>query len=211
VEGAPLKAAMIHHPLVQHKLTHLRKLQTKPRDFRKILEEITTIVFIYATEHLSLKKSTVDTPLKRTDTRILNESILLVPILRAGLGMLNPILTLIPDARVEFMGLRRDEKTLEPIQYYSHFSSSHSDTTTFILDPMVATGGSVLYTVECLRSSGLNNIAIVSIITSQHAIQRIENEKEVKLFTAAVDPDLNMKGFIVPGLGDAGDRIYDTF
>lgn len=206
-----MKAEMIRHPLVQHKLTYLRKVQTKPRDFRKILEEITTIVFIYATEQLSLKKATVDTPFKRTDTHILNESILLVPILRAGLGMLGPILTLTPDARVEFIGLRRDEKTLEPIQYYSHFSSSHPDTIAFILDPMVATGGSVLYTVECLRSAGLNNFSILSIIASLHAVQRIENEKSVKLFTASIDPDLNTKGFIVPGLGDAGDRIYDTF
>jgi uracil phosphoribosyltransferase len=211
VEGALLKAEMIRHPLVQHKLTYLRKVETKPRDFRKILEEITSIVFIYATEQLSLKKVSVNTPLKHTDTYILNESILLVPILRAGLGMLGPILSLVPDARVEFIGLRRDEETLEPVQYYSHFSSSHPDTIAFILDPMVATGGSVLYTAECLKSVGLNKITIVSIITSQNAVQRLENEKGINFFTAAVDPDLNTKGFIVPGLGDAGDRIYDTF
>ncbi|UCB47019.1 MAG: uracil phosphoribosyltransferase [Spirochaetota bacterium] len=206
-----MKVEVINHPLVQHKLTYLRKSETKPRDFRKLLEEITNIVFIYATEHLSLKKITIDTPLERTVTCILDETILLVPILRAGVGMLNPILSLAPDARVEFIGLRRDEKTLEPIQYYSHFSSSHPDTTTFILDPMIATGGSALYTFECLSSAGLQNISIVSIITSQHAAQSIEKKKGLQLFTASVDPELNGKGYIVPGLGDAGDRIYDTF
>jgi uracil phosphoribosyltransferase len=206
-----LKVEIVDHPLVQHKLTYLRKTETKPRDFRKLLEEITSIVFIYATEHLSLKKITIDTPLKRTDTCILDETILLVPIMRAGVGMLSPILSHAPDARVEFIGLRRDEETLKPVQYYSHFSSSHPDTTTFILDPMIATGGSALYTVECLSEAGLRNISIVSIITSQHAAQRLEKKKGFKLFTASVDPELNSKGYIVPGLGDAGDRIYDTF
>jgi len=205
-------AEVVHHPLVQHKLSLLRDQKTPPGDFRRILEEITTILFIQASQHLTLKPTTVSTPLATSNCKMLKDTVLLIPILRAGLGMLTPILRLVPNARVEFMGLRRDEKTLEPIQYYTHLTDSHSDTSAFILDPMVATGGSVLYTARTLKSNGLGEVTIISVITSTHAVKRLEKTGEnLRIYTASIDPELNKRGFIIPGLGDAGDRIYNTF
>lgn len=202
----------VNHPLVQHKLSLLRDQKTPSGDFRRILEEITTILFIHASKDLSLKTASISTPMDTSKCQLLDDTVVLVPILRAGLGMLNPILRLVPDARVEFMGLRRDESTLEPIQYYTHLTDSHSGASVFVLDPMVATGGSVLHTARTLKKNGLVQVKIISVITSSHAVKRLENTaEEVRLYTASVDPELNKHGFIIPGLGDAGDRIYNTF
>ncbi|HUT65285.1 MAG TPA: uracil phosphoribosyltransferase [Spirochaetota bacterium] len=202
----------VNHPLVQHKLSLLRDQKTPSGDFRRILEEITTILFIHASKDLSLKTASISTPMDTSKCQLLDDTVVLVPILRAGLGMLNPILRLVPDARVEFMGLRRDESTLEPIQYYTHLTDSHSGASVFVLDPMVATGGSVLHTARILKENGLVQVKIISVITSSHAVKRLENTaEEVRLYTASVDPELNKHGFIIPGLGDAGDRIYNTF
>ncbi|MBN2322661.1 MAG: uracil phosphoribosyltransferase [Spirochaetes bacterium] len=203
---------IVDHPLVQHKLSRLRDKGTPPADFRRILGEITLILFTYASRHLPLTDTVVNTPLAKSGSRILKDDLLLVPILRAGLGMLTPILSLVPNARVEFMGLRRDESTLEPIQYYSHLTEKNSEMYAFILDPMVATGGSVLYTARSMRQNGLLHVTIVSVLTSQSAASRLEKESgDERLYTACIDPELNERGFIVPGLGDAGDRIYATF
>ena len=203
---------IIDHPLVQHKLASLRDVRTSPADFRKILEEISVILFTYASRNLTLKDVVVNTPLAESRCRKLKDTVLLVPILRAGLGMLTPIMHLVPNARVEFMGLRRDESTLEPVQYYTHVSEKDRETHAFILDPMVATGGSVLYTARSLRKNGLVHVTILSVLTSAHAAERLGKEKGgERLFTACIDPELNAHGFIVPGLGDAGDRIYATF
>jgi len=202
----------VNHPLVQHKLSLLRDQKTPSGDFRRILEEITTILFIHASKDLSLKTASISTPMDTSKCQLLDDTVVLVPILRAGLGMLNPILRLVPDARVEFMGLRRDESTLEPIQYYTHLTDSHSEASVFVLDPMVATGGSVLHTARALKKNGLVQVKIISVITSSHAVKRLENTaEEVRLYTASIDPELNKHGFIIPGLGDAGDRIYNTF
>ncbi len=202
----------IDHPLAQHKLSGLRDKDTKPADFRRILEEITVILFTYASQNLPLTDAVVTTPLATSRCRKLKDDLLLVPILRAGLGMLTPILKLVPNARVEFMGLRRDESTLEPIQYYSHLTEKDSVTHAFILDPMVATGGSVLYTARSIKRNGLIHVTIVSVLTSARAASRLEKEGgDERLYTACIDPELNERGFIIPGLGDAGDRIYATF
>jgi uracil phosphoribosyltransferase len=211
-KGKKVTAEVVKHPLVQHKLSLLRDHKTKPSDFRRTLEEITAIIFVYASQHLSVKVSTISTPLATSKCHTLEDTVLLVPILRAGLGMLNPILKLVPNARVEFMGLRRDEATLEPIQYYTHLTDSCSAASAFILDPMVATGGSVLHTARILKGNGLVQVTIVSVITSSHAVKRLEkSEENVRIYAASIDPELNKHGFIIPGLGDAGDRIYNTF
>lgn len=211
-ERKKMTVETVNHPLVQHKLSLLRDQKTPSGDFRRILEEITTILFIHASKDLSLKTASISTPMDTSKCQLLDDTVVLVPILRAGLGMLNPILRLVPDARVEFMGLRRDESTLEPIQYYTHLTDSHSGASVFILDPMVATGGSVLHTARTLKKNGLVQVKIISVITSSHAVKRLENTaEEVRLYTASIDPELNKHGFIIPGLGDAGDRIYNTF
>lgn len=207
-----MQAKIIEHPIVQHKLTLLRDKHLLPSNFRKILEDITCIIFTYATEGLHINTITVDTPFETTKSLILKDRCLVVPILRAGLGMLNPILSFLPDIRVEFIGLERDESTLKPIDYYSNLSEIRSNTPVFILDPMIATGATVSYTINLLKSKGAKRISIITLISTPQALDIIQREhNNVQVFTASVDRELNKKGYILPGLGDAGDRIYGTF
>ena len=203
---------MVDHPLAQHKLTLLRKEETSPWEFRRILEEITYILFTKATEGLSLTKVRIKTPMESAESYLLKNRIIVVPILRAGLGMLNPILSLIPDIRVEFVGVKRDEASLKPEEYYAQLPRIDPDTVNFVIDPMLATGGSMAHTIHCLRAQGGRNFIVITLITAPEAIDNLKKEEEdIRLFTASVDRQLNQRGFIMPGLGDAGDRLFGTF
>ncbi len=207
-----VKVEVVDHPLAQHKLTLLRKEETSPWEFRRILEEVTYILFTKATEELSLTKVQIKTPLESTESYLLKNKIIVVPILRAGLGMLNPILALIPDIRVEFVGVKRDETSLKPEEYYAQLPRIDPDTVNIVIDPMLATGGSMVHTIHCLSAQGARNFIVITLITTPEAIDNLKKEEEdIRLFTASVDRELNHRGFIMPGLGDAGDRLFGTF
>jgi len=209
--SAFLSVQIVQHPLVQQNLTFLRKKETKCEDFRKNLEKITYLIFAYATEKLNIKSVEIETPLEVTEGIITDNNYLIVPILRAGLGMLNPFLSLLPNSQVTFIGIKRNEDTLEPVEYYSNLPEINKYTIVFILDPMLATGGSILHSLKLLKSKGAKNINIVSIISAPGAIKAIENKyKDINIITASIDRTLNKNGYILPGLGDAGDRIFGT-
>jgi len=207
-----LDIKIIKHPLAQRSLTILRKNKTNYEDFRYNLEKITYFMLTYATEKLHTKTIKINTPLEETNGIETYNNFLIVPILRAGLGMLNPFLLLLPNPRVSFIGLKRDEDNLKPVEYYSNLPEIEKNVVVFILDPMLATGGSILHSIKLLKSKGADTIFVVSIITAPCAVNAIEKEfKDIILITASIDRELNTNGYILPGLGDAGDRTFGTF
>ncbi|MCA9796029.1 MAG: uracil phosphoribosyltransferase [Candidatus Eremiobacteraeota bacterium] len=205
---------VIEHPLVQHKLTLLRKSDTGPKDFRELVEEIATLMAYECTRDLPLEEVEIETPLTRAYGRaIVGKKLSIVPILRAGLGMLNGILRLIPNAKVGHIGLYRDEKTLQPVEYYCKLPEDLPERDVLLLDPMLATGGSAAAAVEFLKARGARSqsIKFLCLLASPQGIATLrESDPEVDIYTASVDDRLNDKGYILPGLGDAGDRIFGT-
>lgn len=199
------------HPLVQHKLTFLRQTDTGVRRFQELVWELSTLLAYEALADLALAETSVATPLANASGHVLAERIALVPILRAGLGMVDPIWSLIPDAQVGHIGLYRNETTLQPIQYYSKLPSASQVDTCILLDPMLATGGSTTAACNILRDHGFQRIKYVGIIAAPEGIARLHGEHpNVDIHVAAVDCCLNDVGYIVPGLGDAGDRLFGT-
>jgi uracil phosphoribosyltransferase len=199
------------HPLVQHKLTKLRDTATKPKKFRELIREIAMLLAYEATADLTLEPTRVETPMGVAAGASLQEKIGLVPILRAGLGMVDGVWEMMPSAEVWHIGLYRDEKTLRPVQYYNKLPVDPTVQVCLILDPMLATGGSAVATVGILKNWGAQRIKFVGIIAAPEGIQALHGaHPDVPIHVAAIDSHLNEIGFIVPGLGDAGDRQFGT-
>jgi uracil phosphoribosyltransferase len=199
------------HPLVAHKLTLLRDKKTEPMNFREIVTEIAALLIYEATLDLRLRLVEVRTPLAATRGVVLEEKIGLVPILRAGLGMVDGVWKLMPSAEVWHIGLYRDERTLQPVEYYNKLPIEPTITVCMILDPMLATGGSAVATVDILKRWGVKKIKFVGILASPDGITNMQNNHpDVPIHLAAIDERLNEHGYIIPGLGDAGDRQFGT-
>ncbi len=199
------------HPLIKHKLTLLRDVNTDHRKFRELVREISIMLCYEATRDVQLSARAVQTPLGTAPGFYMPEEIGLVPILRAGLGMVNGVWEMIPGAQVWHLGIYRDEKTLRPVEYYNKLPVEPTVQMCLILDPMLATGGSATAAVEVLKNWGMNRIKFVGLIAAPEGIERLSSEHpDVPIHIAAVDERLNEVGFIVPGLGDAGDRQFGT-
>ena len=202
---------VIAHPLVQHNLTRLRDRRTQPQEFRRQLGEIASLMIYEATRSLGVKKVSVRTPLENTSGLQLEREVVLVPVLRAGLGMLDPILELIPHARVGFLGLKREESTLRALFYHKSLPKKLGRCEVILIDPMLATGGSAVAALDFLREQGAKHIRLVSLVAAPEGIRRVRKSyPALPIFTAAIDRQLNKVGYILPGLGDAGDRLFGT-
>jgi uracil phosphoribosyltransferase len=202
---------VITHPLVQHHLARLRDQRTVPQEFRRLLGEIASLMIYEATRSFGVKKISVRTPLAKTIGLQLEREVVLVPVLRAGLGMLDSILQLIPHARVGFIGLKREETTLRAMFYHKSLPKNLGRFEVILIDPMLATGGSTVAAVNLLIEQGAKHIRVVNLVAAPEGIRTVQaNHPRLPIFTAAVDQKLNEKGYIVPGLGDAGDRLFGT-
>lgn len=205
---------ILDHPLIQHKLAMLRDKNTGSKDFRDLVEEIAMLMAYEATRNISVEEVEIETPLQKTKAKaILGKKLGIVPILRAGLGMVDGILHLVPTARVGHIGIYRDHVTLEPVEYYCKLPEDLSERDLLILDPMLATGGSAVFAVEFLVKQGaqIENIKYLCLLASPEGIKKLQDScPEVHIFTAAIDEKLNDRGYILPGLGDAGDRLFGT-
>ncbi len=200
-----------NHPLIRHKVTMMRDIETEPKKFRELIREVAIMLAYEATADMELKPTTVTTPLAQTTGYELKEVIGLVPVLRAGLGMVEGFWEMMPSAEVWHIGLYRDHKTLEPIQYYNRLPVAPTVDICLILDPMLATGGSASATTQVLKEWGAKRIKYIGIIAAPEGIQRMQRDHpDVDLYLAAVDDHLNEIAYIVPGLGDAGDRQFGT-
>jgi uracil phosphoribosyltransferase len=208
----PDNVVLIEHPLVQHKLSILRDVSTGAKEFRELVKELAMLEAYEATRDFQLAETTVTTPITRTTTKVLaGKKVAVVPILRAGLGMVDGILELIPAAKVGHVGLYRDPETLKPVAYYHKLPADIADRDVLIVDPMLATGGSAAAAVEFLREKGARHINLLVILAAPEGIEEVVRScGDVKIYTCAVDSHLNDHGYIVPGLGDAGDRLFGT-
>lgn len=204
-------AHVLDHPLAVHHLTQLRSVNTGPSAFRLHVRQLVKLLAYEATRDLETRDIEVQTPLCATRGAEVTTTIGLVPILRAGLGMVDPLLTLLPAAQVWHLGLYRDEKTAEPVEYYRKLPVGNPVEQAFVLDPMLATGGSATLALGALRQWGVPRLKLLSIIASQPGVERVQQEfPQAAIHVCAVDPGLNDRSFIVPGLGDAGDRTFNT-
>ena len=206
------KVQVLDHPLLQHKLSILRDERTGVKEFREIVSEIATLECYEATRDLPTEEVEIKTPVATGTFRVLaGKKLAIVPILRAGLGMVEGILTLIPSAKVGHIGLFRDPDTLEPVKYYCKMPTDIADRDVIILDPMLATGGSASAAISFVKEYGVKNIKLMNILAAPEGIARVRKDHpDVEIYVAAVDDQLNDHGYIVPGLGDAGDRIFGT-
>ena len=199
------------HPLVKRDLTVLRDKKTPSPMFRSVLRRTAVLMAYEVTADLSVKQITVETPLQKTKGHIVTDSIILVPILRAGLGLVGGFVEVLPNAQVGHIGMYRDEETLTPVDYYLKLPQNIRESLMLVLDPMLATGGSAVGAVSVLKQKGARRIRFVSLVAAPEGVRRLSKEHpDVKIFTCALDAKLNDKGYILPGLGDAGDRIFGT-
>ena len=202
---------VITHPLVQHNLAQLRDRRTEPQEFRRLLGEISSLMIYEATRSLGVKKISVRTPLAPCNGYQLEREVALVPVLRAGLGMLDAILALIPHARVGFIGLKREETTLRAMFYHKSLPKNLERFEVILIDPMLATGGSTVAAINLLREQGARHIRVVNLVAAPEGIRKVQqHHPQIPIFAAAVDQKLNDLGYILPGLGDAGDRLFGT-
>ncbi len=210
--GRTGRVVEVNHPLIRHKLALLRSVDTDTRDFRSLTGEIANLLTYEATKDLAVEDVEVETPLERTTAQMVSgKKVGVVPILRAGLGMLDGVMQMLPVARVGFIGLYRDEDTLEPHAYYEKLPPDLGERDVLLLDPMLATGGSVSAAIGFIRRHGAHTIRLLSIISAPEGIERVHSEHpDVDIYTAGIDRCLNERGYIVPGLGDAGDRLFGT-
>jgi uracil phosphoribosyltransferase len=200
---------VINHPLVQHNLTRLRDQRTEPMEFRRVLSEVASLMIYEATRSFEVNKVSVQTPLAKTTGRSLKREVILVPVLRAGLGMLDAILQLIPNARVGFIGLKREEKTLKANFYHKSLPADLRPFEVLLIDPMLATGGSAVAALDLLKEHGARRMRLVSLVAGPDGVRTVRKSyPTLPIFTASVDARVNERGFIVPGLGDAGDRLF---
>ena len=203
---------VLDHPLIQHKLAILRNKNTSVKEFRELISEIAGLMCYEATRNLPTEEVEIETPVAKAKVKMLaGKKLAIIPILRAGLGMVDSMVDMIPSAKIGHIGLYRDPDTLEPVEYYCKLPADIEDRHVFLLDPMLATGGSASAAIALLKKKGVKNIKCVNILAAPEGVQRInEDHPDVPVYCAALDDHLNDHGYIVPGLGDAGDRIFGT-
>jgi uracil phosphoribosyltransferase len=206
------KTVIMDHPLIQHKIGLIRNVDTGSKDFRELVGEIATLECYEATRNLELEEYPVETPMCHTVAkRLAGKKLAIIPILRAGLGMVPGMQTLLPAAKVGHIGLYRDPATLEPVEYYCKLPADIEERDVFVVDPMLATGGSAVDAIEQLKKHGCKNIRFLCIIAAPEGLKKLQDaEPDVDIYVGALDDHLNDIGYIVPGLGDAGDRIFGT-
>ena len=206
------KVHILEHPLLQHKLSILRDKNTGTKEFRELVSEVATLICYDATRDLATQEVIIDTPVAPAKVKVLaGKKLAIVPILRAGLGMVDGILELVPSAKVGHIGLYRDEQTLEPVEYYCKLPQDVSERDVLLLDPMLATGGSAVAAIGFLKARGVRRIKMLNVIAAPEGIRKVsEAHPDVEIYCACLDEKLNDHGYIVPGLGDAGDRIFGT-
>jgi uracil phosphoribosyltransferase len=202
----------VTHPLVQHKLGLLRDVDTPTQSFRQLVNELTLLLTYEATKELATEEADIDTPLERTTVqRISGKKVAVCPILRAGIGMLDGVLSLIPGARVGFIGLYRDEERLQPVEYYVKLPNDIDQRDVILLDPMLATGRSTGYAARLVKRAGAESVRLIALVAAPEGVEHMQAEHpDVAIVVAAIDRELNDKGYILPGLGDAGDRLFGT-
>lgn len=206
------KVMVMNHPLIQHKLTLIRDKNTSPKDFRALLNEVALLMAYEVTRDLPLKEVEIETPICRTKSKMISgRQIGVVPILRAGLGMVDGILELVPAAKMGHIGLYRDPATMKPVEYYCKLPIDAEQRDIILVDPMLATGGSAVAAIECIKKRGCKSIKLMNLIAAPEGIAVVQAaHPDVDIFVAAVDEKLNEHSYIVPGLGDAGDRLFGT-
>ena len=206
------KVVVMDHPLIQHKIGLIRRTETGTKDFRQTISEIATLICYEATRELKLSDVEIDTPIcKATVKELKGKKMAIVPILRAGLGMVDGVLTLIPAAKIGHIGLYRDPETLEPVEYYCKLPADCEERDVYVVDPMLATGGSAVAAIQMLKDKGCKNIHFMCIIAAPEGVKKMTDaHPDVDIYIGALDEKLNDHGYIVPGLGDAGDRIFGT-
>ena len=201
----------VNHPLIQHKLTFLRDKKTGTKLFRETLSEIGGLMTYEATKDVELKEITVETPLMETKAYTMIEDVAIVPILRAGLGMVEGITALIPTAKIGHVGVYRDEETLEPVYYYCKLPQDIAERKVLLVDPMLATGGSAIYAIDYLKEQGVKDIVFMCLVAAPEGIEKVvAKHPDVDIYAAKIDEGLDENGYIYPGLGDCGDRIFGT-
>jgi uracil phosphoribosyltransferase len=212
VSVATGKVTHVLHPLVQHKLSYLRDRETPTVHFRKLVNELTLLLTYEASKDFPTEGVEIETPLERMEAqRISGKKVAVCPVLRAGVGMLEGVLSLISSARVGFIGMYRDEETLEPVEYYVKLPDDLAERDTIVLDPMLATGNSSAAAITAVKDAGARSVTLVCLVAAPEGIERVHAEHpDVHVVCAAIDRGLNERGFIIPGLGDAGDRLYGT-
>ena len=202
---------IIDHPLIQHKLTQIRNKHTGTKEFRENVNEIAGLMAYEITRDIPLRETVTETPMMSCVTSELSRHIVLIPVLRAGLGMVDGITSLVPTAKIGHVGMYRDHDTLEPKSYYAKFPYRMKKAIVLVLDPMLATGGSASATLDKLKSEGASDLKLVCIVGAPEGLERVsKNHPDVDIFLAALDDGLNEQGYILPGLGDAGDRLFGT-
>ena len=202
---------VLHHPLVDHRMSYMRDIATKPKLFRELVSEVATFLAYEALRGLETVEIPVETPVAKTTGRKISEDIVIVPILRAGMGMLDAMLRLLPYAKVGGLGMQRNEKTAEPVPYYAKVPPAKGSEMAIAIDPMFATGGSAVDAVSQLKALGYKKIIFLSLVSAPEGVANFEkHHPDVPVYTAALDERLNERYYIVPGLGDAGDRIFGT-
>lgn len=206
------KVYIFDHPLIQHKLTHVRKKETGTKEFRELVDEIATLMAYEATRDLPLEEIEIETPVAKTKAKVLSgKKIGIVPILRAGIGMVDGILRLIPAAKVGHVGLYRDPETLQPVEYYVKLPADVPEREFIIVDPMLATGGSAIAAIDALKKRGAKHIIFMCLIAAPEGVEALQKaHPDVDIYIAALDEKLDENAYIVPGLGDAGDRLFGT-
>lgn len=207
-----VKVNILDHPLIQHKLTQIRQKDTSTTQFRQMINEIGGLMVYEITRDLPLEQIEIETPVAKTKANVIaGKKMVVVPILRAGLGMVDGILQMIPSVRIGHIGIFRDEETLQPVEYFAKFPEELDQRDIFIVDPMLATGGSAIAAINSIKQRGAKNIKLVCLVGAPEGVKAInEAHPDVTVYLASLDEKLNEKGYIVPGLGDAGDRIFGT-
>ena len=202
----------LNHPIITHKLAQMRDKKTSPKIFRELVEEIAMLMTYEVGKNFPVREVEIETPLMTCRTKILDEgNFIIVPILRAGLGMANGVAKILPDASIRHIGLYRDEKTHQPVEYYSNMPKDISEKILLVTDPMLATGGSCSAALKLLKEKGAKKIILMCIVSAPQGVKKILAEhSDVEIYTAAIDDGLNENAYILPGLGDAGDRIFNT-